>query len=170
MENIGLLALQILTLTIMLVGLFSLMTLVVPGLVIIWVGALIYALINGLTWASGIILGFITALMIIGNLVDNLMMGAGARIKGASWLAIGVALVAALAGTLLFPPFGGLIAALAGILIVEMIRLKEFKKAWESLKGMASGCGWAFIIRFIIGIIMILWWLVWAFLLPAFGI
>jgi uncharacterized protein YqgC (DUF456 family) len=169
MENIGLVALQIITLAIMLVGLLSLFTLVVPGLVIIWVGALIYALILGLNWPSGILFGFITVLMLVGNLVDNLMMGAGARQKGASWLSIGVALIAAVVGTLAWPPFGGLLAALAGILIVELIRLKEMKKAWESLKGMASGCGWAFVIRFLIGVIMIFWWLVWAFLLPYLG-
>lgn len=167
MENIGQTALQIITLSIMLVGLFSLMTLVVPGLVIIWVSALIYALITGFDWISGVLFGIITILMLLGNLADNLMMGAGARMRGASWLAIGAALICAVAGTLLWPPFGGLIAALIGIFLVEMVRLKEFRKAWDSVKGMASGCGWAFVIRFGIGILMILWWLVWAFLLPT---
>jgi uncharacterized protein len=162
----GIAALQAVTLAIMLVGLFSLATMIVPGLVIIWVSALIYALITGLDWVSGTLFGFITLLMIAGNLADNLMMGAGARVKGASWLAIGVAMIAAVAGTIIWPPFGGLVFSLVGIFVVELLRLKEMNKAWQSLRGMASGCGWAFVIRFIIGIIMILWWIVWAFLLP----
>ena len=166
METTGLIALQIVILSIMIVGLFSLLTLVIPGLVIIWVGALIYALVTGLNWASGIAFGLISVLMIAGNIIDNVMMGAGARKQGASWISITVALVAALVGTLVWPPFGGLLVALAGIFIVEMIRLKEFKKAWESVKGLAGGCGWAFVIRFSIGVMMIGLWLVWAFLLP----
>ena len=104
--------------------------------------------------------------MIIGNLSDNLMMGAGARQKGASWLSIAVALVAAIAGTIVWPPFGGFLAALVGVFLVELIRLKELRKAWNSLRGMASGCGWSIVLRFLIGTIMIFWWILWAFFVP----
>ena len=48
--SIGQVALQILTLTVMLVGLFSLLFPMIPGLVIIWVPALIYGLITGFDW------------------------------------------------------------------------------------------------------------------------
>lgn len=166
MGEISLVVLQVITLTIMLAGLVSLLTALLPGLVIIWVGALIYGLVTGFNWVSGILFGFITVLMLLGNITDNIMMSAGARQKGASWLSIGVALLAAVAGTVLLPPFGGLIFALVGVFLVELIRLKELKKAWESLKGLAGGCGWSVFLRFIIGIIMICWWLVWAFVLP----
>jgi len=169
MAEFGLVALQILTGSIMLVGLFSLLTALVPGLVIIWIGALIYGLITGFDWVSAVLFGFITVLMLIGNITDNLMMGAGARQKGASWLSIGIALIAAIVGTIVWPPFGGFLAALIGVFLFEFIRLKEMKKAWESLKGMAGGCGWAVVLRFVIGTIMIFWWLVWAFLIPQFG-
>jgi uncharacterized protein YqgC (DUF456 family) len=164
--NIGEVALQVLTLTVMLVGLFSLLIPVIPGLVIIWVPALIYGLITGFDWAGGVLFGFITILMVVGNISDNLMMGAGARNKGASWISIAVALIAAIAGTLLWPPVGGFLAALVGVFLVELLRLKELRKAWESLRGMASGCGWSIVLRFIIGMIMIFWWILWAFFVP----
>lgn len=169
MEEYGLAALQVITLAIMLAGLLSLFTLILPGLVIIWVGPLIYGLITGFTWPTGILFGFITVLMLFGNIADNLMMGASARVKGASWLAIGVAMVAAVVGTLVFPPFGGIIASLVGIFAVEMIRLKEVPQALESMKGMAQGCGWGLVLRFVIGLIMIFWWIIWAFFLPQIG-
>jgi hypothetical protein len=166
MANIGQIALQVLTLSIMLVGLFGLLIPIIPGLVIIWVAALIFGLISGFQWVGGVLFGVITLLMVIGNLADNFMMGAGARQKGASWLSIGVALVAAVIGTLFWPPFGGLLVALVGVFIVELIRLREMRKAWDSLRGMASGCGWSIAVRFLIGMIMIFWWIIWAFLLP----
>ncbi len=79
MEIIGEVALQIVVLAVMLVGLFGLLTLVIPGLTIIWVAALVYGLVTGFDIWSGILFGIITLLMLFGNVVDNLFMGAGAR-------------------------------------------------------------------------------------------
>lgn len=152
-------ALQAITLVIMLVGLFGLAIPILPGLVIIWVAALVYWIVTGFTLTSGILLAVITVLMVAGSLVDNVIMGATARQKGASWVAIGVALVLALVGSLVLPPFGGIIAALIGLFGVEYYRLKDWRKAMDSTKSMAVGCGWAALIRFSIGMVMILlWW------------
>src|SRR5512133_2103805 len=106
----------------MLFGLFSLVMPVLPGLVIIWVPALVYGLVTGFNWVNGILFGVMTLLMLFGNIVDNLIMGQRARQQGASWLAIAVALGAGVVGSLVFPPFGGLIAALIGLFAVEYFR------------------------------------------------
>jgi hypothetical protein len=45
---------------------------------------------------------------------------------------------------------------------VEWIRCKDWRKALASLKGMMIGWGWAFVIRFIIGLVMIGLWFIWA--------
>lgn len=152
-------------LAVMFVGLFSLLLIVVPGLTIIWVGALIYFLVDGLNWGSGIIFAILTILMLGGNLVDNYMMGASARQKGASWLAIAVALIGGLLGTLLWTPLGGLLIAMLGLFVVEYIRLRDWRQAYESTRSMIIGCGWAGVIRFGIGIVMIALYAVWAFLI-----
>jgi uncharacterized protein YqgC (DUF456 family) len=160
-EDMGPVALQTIILLVMLVGLIGLAIPVLPGLVIIWVAALVYGLITGFTWVNGAILAVMTVLMIGGSLVDNVIMGASARQKGASWLAIGVALALGLAGSLIMPPFGGLVAALIGLFAVEYYRLKDVDKAIESTKSMAIGCGWAAVIRFSIGLLMIGMWAIW---------
>ena len=165
--NIGLVTLQVIVLISMLIGLFGLLIPLFPGLVVIWVAALIYGLITGIHGVIWVFFIFITVLMLFGNVIDNVMMGAGAKQTGASWLSIGVALVAGVAGTLLFPPIGGIIAALIGVFLVELIRVRELKKAAESLWGMVQGFGWSFFVRFIIGAIMIAWWVAWAFFLPT---
>jgi uncharacterized protein YqgC (DUF456 family) len=157
---------QVITLIIMATGMLSLFTFIVPGLTIVWVGALIYGLATGFDWVSGGIFAVMTVLMLVGNTADNILMGAGARVQGASWLSIGAAIVAAIAGTAFFPPFGGVIAALIAIFLVEIIRLKEWRKALDSMKGMASGCGWAFMARFVIGMLIIFLWLVWVYIIP----
>ena len=152
-------------LAVMFLGLFSLALIVVPGLTIIWVAALVYMFIDGLNWGSGIIFILLTLMMIFGNVVDNYMMGASARQKGASWLAIGVALAGGLLGSILWTPLGGLLVAMLGLFAVEFIRLKNWRQAYESTRSMLVGCGWAGVIRFSIGLLMIALYLVWAFLL-----
>jgi uncharacterized protein len=161
MNDAGLAGLRIVALAVMLFGLFSLLIPVLPGLVIIWVPALVYGLVTGFNLGSGVLFALITLLMIAGSLVDNVIMGARAKVQGASWLAIGVSLVAGLLGSLAFPPFGGLIAALIGLFVVEILRLKNLKRALESTKSMAIGCGWAAVIRFGMGAVMILLWGAW---------
>ncbi len=150
---------------VMLLGLFSLLFYIIPGLTIIWLAVLVYAIVDGLTLWSGIIFGAITLLMIGGNIIDNLMMGKEARKSGASWVSIIVALVAGIAGTFILPPFGGLIFAAVGILIVEWIRKKNFKDGLKSTGGILKGCGFAVVARFSIGLIMIALWGVWVWLI-----
>ncbi len=154
-------ALQAVILAVMLFGLFSLVIPALPGLVIIWAPALVYGLVTGFNWINGILFAIITLLMLFGSVVDNIIMGQRARQTGASWIAITVSLIAGLAGSLFFPPFGGLVGALLGLFVVEILRLKDIRSAIKSTKEMALGCGWAAVIRFGLGVIMILLWLAW---------
>lgn len=150
---------------VMAIGQVGLLFYIIPGLTIIWLAILAYGIVNGFTLGSGIIFGVITLLMIGGNLVDNLAMGKEARKTGASWLGIVVALVAGIAGTFLLPPFGGLLFAAVGILIVEWIRKKDFKEGLKSTGGILKGCGFAVIVRFFIGLLMIGLWAIWVWLI-----
>lgn len=161
MEAITNYALPAVTLAVMLFGLFGLLIPILPGLVIIWLAALVYGLVTGFSWGSGILFAIITLLMVAGSLVDNFLMGASARQTGASWLAIGVALVAGVIGSLVWPPFGGLLAALLGLFLVEYLRVRQWRLAWESTRSMATGCGWAVVVRLIMGGVMILLWGIW---------
>jgi uncharacterized protein len=147
----------------MLVGLLGLIIPVYPGLNIIWIAALIYAIIDGFMWPAWLYFAFITLLMLVGNLADNYFIGARARKTGASWLAIAVGYIAGIAGTFIIPLLGGLVFSILGVLIVEMIQKKDWKIAWVITKEMALGFGWAVVVRIGIGAIMISIWLVWAF-------
>jgi hypothetical protein len=71
-------------------------------------------------------------------------------------------MVAGIAGTILFPPIGGLIAAPLVILLLEYRRQRDIHKALLTLRGLAIGWGSAFVVRFFIGVAMIGLWLVWA--------
>jgi uncharacterized protein len=167
MNSVGLALFQAVIFTVMVLGLLSLLTNLVPGLVIIWAGALVYGIyeVTTQTYTAGGIVLFvlITGLMLFGSIVDNILMGATAKQGGASWLAIGISMVAGIAGSFIpfLFPFGGLICSLAALFIVEAIRLKNWREAVKSTKSMMVGCGFSVLARFGIGILMILFWLIW---------
>jgi hypothetical protein len=150
------------TMTLMLAGLLVLPLL--PGLVIIWAAALGYGLAAGFGTLGWIMFAILTVLMIAGSLVDNVIMGRSAHKEGAPWWATLLALVAAILGSFLIPipVIGGILAALGTLFVIEWIRHKDWRKALVTIKGMAVGWSWAFVIRFIIGIFMIGLWLIWA--------
>ena len=160
MQDIGYFALLFITQFVMLAGLLGLVVPVYPGLVIMWLAALGYGVIQGFGAVGIWIFVIQTVLMLIGSLVDNLMMAVGGRQGGASWGSILVAIAAGILGTLFFPPIGGIIAAPLAVMGLEYLRLRDWKQAWLALRGMATGLGLSFFIRFGIGIVMMgLWWI-----------
>ena len=73
---------HVIILAVMLVGLFGLIFPILPGLVIIWLAALVYGLVGGFTWQNGFIFAVMTVMMLIGNVIDNFIMGVSARKTG----------------------------------------------------------------------------------------
>ena len=147
----------------MLVGLVGLIIPVFPGLVVIWLAALVFGLVTGFETLGTVLFVLITLLMLVGAVIDNILMAALARQGGASWVSIILGMVAGLAGTILFPPIGGLLAAPAVILLLEYRRRRDWGKSWQATRGLVLGWGLSFLIRFGIGLLMIALWLVWAF-------
>jgi len=146
----------------MLIGLIGLAVPIVPGLVIIWLAALGYGIFAGFGTLGWVMFAIITILMIAGSVVDNILMGTQAHQSGAAWWSVLIALIAGIAGNFALPVIGGVLAALLALFLVEWIRRKNWREALTAMKGMALGCGWAFVIRFIIGVIMIGLWMIWA--------
>jgi uncharacterized protein YqgC (DUF456 family) len=149
-----------LVLTVMVVGMIVIP--ILPGLVIIWVAAGAYGLIAGFGVLGWVMFALITLLMLAGSILDNVLMGASAHKKGAPWWVILLALAAAIGGNFLLPIIGGILAGFLVLFLVEWLRLKDWRRALESMKGMVIGWGWAFVFRFIMGMIMIGLWLIWA--------
>lgn len=151
----------VLTLVVMLVGLFGLIVPILPGAVIMWLAALGYGLLNGWSGTGIAIFIVISLLALFATFADNLFMGAGARQGGASWTSIVLAILAGVAGTLLLPPIGGLIAAPLVILLLEYRRLGDWDMALKSLRGLATGFGISYVVRLGVGVVILILWGLW---------
>jgi len=156
-------AVQVLVMAAMVIGLFGLIIPIFPGLNIIWASALGYGILTGFPTIGIWMFALMTVLMVAGNLVDNLFIGAKALQKGGSWWTILIATAGGILGSLILPPIGGLVFALGGAFLYEYSRHKDWRKALNLTQGMAVGCGWAFVVRFFIGMLMIGLWIIWAF-------
>lgn len=152
-----------LTLFFILVGLVGLIVPIFPGIVVIWLATMVYGIVVGFSTVGIIIFVVLTVLMIAGTMADNFLMAAGSRTGGASWWTIAAGLLAGTIGTIVFPPFGGLIAAPLVILLIEFLRVREINQAWRATGGLVVGWGMSFFVRLGIGILMLLLWLLWAF-------
>ena len=161
--------LEALTLFVLLVGLLGLIVPVFPGLTVMWLGTLVYALIQNaagnMTGWKWFLFGLITVLMIIGNIADNLIIARKMRDKYIPWSSILWAFAAGIVASLFFTPLIGLVAAPAGLFLAEMSRLKNREAAIDSTKAYMIGWGWAFGARFLIGLMMTGFWVIWAWVL-----
>ena len=158
-------ALETFTLFVLLVGLAGLIIPVFPGLFIMWLATLVYALIqnaaNMMTTWDWIAFGIITVLMIGGNVADNLIIARKMRDQYIPWSSIIMAFAAGILVSIFFTPIFGLIAAPLGLFLAENRRLKNRDEAWKATKVYMVGWGWAFGARFAVGITMIVLWMLW---------
>ncbi len=160
--------LETFTLFVLIVGLLGLIIPVFPGLTVMWLGTLVYALIQAaagkMTGWDWFLFALITLLMIVGNVVDNIIIARKMRDKYVPWSSILLAFVAGIIASLFLTPLIGLIAAPLGLFLAEMGRLKNREAAIASTKAYMIGWGWAFGARFIIGLMITGFWMLWAWL------
>ncbi len=159
--------LQTLTLFVLLIGWIGVLVPVFPGLLIMWLATLFYALVenglgrmSGLTWA---LFGLITALMLVGNVIDNIIITRKMRGRAIPWRSIALAFLAGLIASLFLTPIVGLLAAPATLFAVESLRLRSRRLGFESARAYMIAWGWSFAAVFGIGLLMIVVWLLWAF-------
>lgn len=161
--------LEIFTLFALIVGLLGLVIPIFPGLVIMWLGTLVYALLQNaagnMTGWKWVVFGIITLLMITGSIADNIIIARKMRDQYVPWSSILFAFGASLVASLFFTPLIGLAAAPVGLYLAESRRLKKSEAAIESTKAYMIGWGWAFGARFLIGLAMIGFWMIWAWIL-----
>jgi len=160
--------LEVLTFLVLLTGLIGLVVPIFPGLTVMWIGTLVYAIIQGIsgnmTWVGWLLFVLITLLMIGGNVVDNIIITKHMLEKDVPWSSIFISFAAGIVVSLFFTPLAGMVASPVGLFLAEWGRKKDKQVALDNTKAWMTGWGWSFLARFGIGIVMILFWGLWAWL------
>lgn len=145
----------VLTLLVMVVGLIGIILPIIPGTVIIFVAALIYALIEGfqaIGWPTLVLLGLLTA---VATTADIWASSVGAKVGGASGWSVLVGLIGGLVGFFLFTLPGAIIGAVLGVLLTEIVRVGDWRQAFKAGGGWVLGWVMATVVQLAIGLIMV---------------
>jgi hypothetical protein len=148
----------------MLVALLGSLIPIFPGPTVLWGLALVYGLVNGFDTRGAIFFGIISILGFIGTIVDNLITAGSAKLAGASWISLILAMVVGFFSSLAFTPIIGIAVTLLVLYTAEIMHHKDQQKAWEATRSMLFGWGWTALARFGIGFLMVVLWGVWAWL------
>ncbi len=167
--------LQARTLGVMLIGLMGLIVPVFPGLLIMWLATLFYALLESaagrMAWYQWVLFGLITVLMVFGQVIDNIIIARKMRGRAIPWFSIALAYVGGLLGTLVFAPIvtiftpvAGVMASLLTLFGAEWLRLRRARLAFASARSYMVAWSWSWAAVFSVGVLMILIWGLWAIL------
>lgn len=155
-----------LTLFVLLIGLVGLIVPIFPGLTVMWLGTLVYALLQSaaqrMTFWDWVLFAIITLLMIVGNIVDNIIIARKMRDKFVPWSSIILAFTASLIASLFLTPLVGLAVAPLALFLFEYRRLRDRTAALDATKAYMIGWGWSFAARFGIGVLILGSWMLWA--------
>lgn len=147
---------------VMVVGLCGVIVPIVPGLVMVWVTALIYGFAVGWSGLGVGVMALLTVLLIISLGLSFVVPRKTAAASGASgWSQLG-GLVGAVIGFFVIPFVGIIVGALVGVYLVELILKEDSAEAWTATKGLAKGFGISVVIDLAIGIVMLAAWSLWA--------
>ena len=154
--------LEVVTFAVLVFGLLGLLIPVFPGLTVMWIATLIYAVIQGMlgnmNWVDWVLFSLITLLMIGGNIVDNIIIAKHVRDKDVPWSSILWSFAAGIVVSLFFTPIIGIIASPVALYLAEWRRLKDKQTALANTKAWMTGWGWSVAARIGIGVGMIVFW------------
>lgn len=151
-----------LALLVMLVGVAGTVLPALPGLALIWIVALIYAIATGFAALTPLAFAGITLLAAIGLAADFFVTQATTRYAGASWQAALAGLIGGIIGMILgffvggigAGP-GGIIGALIGVVGVEYLHRKDLRAAMKAGGSWLAGCLASRLVQFFIALIIV---------------
>jgi uncharacterized protein len=120
----------------MAVGVIGTVLPMIPGTILILLGALIYAFADGFQivgWPTLVVMGLLTA---VATTADIWASSVGAKIGGASGWSVLLGLVGGLVGLVIFSLPGAVVGAVLGVLLTEILRVRDWRKA------LRAGGGW----------------------------
>ncbi len=129
----------------------------VPGPALVWAIATIYAALTGFQHVGvpGVVI--MTALMILGSTTSWWVQALGMKAQGGSCLAVIGALIGGLVGTfaIQIPFLGTLIGIVAGSLLFEFARVREFRQALRTGSAALSSYLLVILIEIVLSLVML---------------
>jgi uncharacterized protein len=148
----------------MAVGLVGTIVPIVPGLALIWAGALGFGIAEGFDGPGALLFGTITIVGLAGEVAGVVLPKRSAGRAGAGRWSLLLGVTAALAGFFLVPVVGLPLGGALGIYVGEHLRTRDPHVAWRATMATLRGFGLAALAQFGAGLFMVVLWLMWVVL------
>ena len=144
-----------LALVVMFLGLIGIALPMLPGTILIFGAALAYAVLDkfqAVGWPTVIVLGVLTA---VATTAEVWATSVGAKAGGASAWSVLAGLFGGLVGLVFFSLPGSIIGALLGVVVVEVLRVRDWEKVFKAGGGWILGWLLSVVLQLGIGLVMI---------------
>jgi len=145
----------VVALVLMFIGLLGVILPLVPGIVLVYLAALLYAVIEGFAKIGPITLAVLTVLAVVGVTADLWVSSLGAKVGGASVWALLGGLALGLVGLVFFSLPGAILGSVLGVIMVEMGRVGDWRKVLKSGGGWLIGWLLSTVVQLSLALIMI---------------
>ena len=146
------------------IGLVGTVVPIVPGLALVWAGALGYGLAEGFGADGSVLFTAITVVALLGEVAGLVLPHRAAGGAGASRTSMLLGAAVAVAGFFIVPVVGLPLGGALGIYLGEHLRTRDAGTAWRATVATLKGFGLAAIAQFAAGVTMVLLWLGWVFI------
>lgn len=147
----------------MILGLIGIVIPILPGLLLIWLTTLAYALVEGFEAIDAFTFIAITIIALLAGTADIWMSLLGAKTGGASFRAMALGLVGGIIGFIIGSPIpivgnliGGIVGYAFGVLIGQFHKYRDWNSAFKASVGGIVGWGIATVTQVIAGVVIIL--------------
>lgn len=120
------------------VGLLGIALPVLPGLLLVLAGVLLWAVMEGTGLAWGIFAAGV-AVAVAGFALQYLLPGRRMRERGVQTSTLGIAMLFGLVGFFVVPVVGAPLFFVAGIYLVELSRYRDGQRAWAATRSALKG-------------------------------
>lgn len=141
------------------VGLAGIVLPILPGLLLIWGSVTVWALVEQTTTAW-VVLAVATVLVVTSQVLKYALPGRRLRAAGVPTRGIVLGAALGVVGFFVVPVVGLFLGFVAGIYLVERMRLRTHDSAWRSTVHALKAVGLAILIELFTGLLVAAGWLV----------
>ncbi len=151
---------ELLILLAMLVGLVGVLLPVLPGLLLIWLAGLAWALLDGGGFARWAVFAVMSVVLLVGTVAKVALPARSARTSGAPRSTVLLGGLGAIVGFFVIPVVGLVVGGVGAIYLAELNRLGDRASAWRSTRAVLVGVGIGIVIELTSGVIAVAVWVV----------
>lgn len=141
-----------------LIGIAGVIVPVMPGLVLCWLGVLVWAIFADGGWARWLVLGVVTAIALVGVVAKYAWPGRNLKRSGVPNRTLLLGGVFAIVGFFVIPVVGLVIGFVLGVWLAEQARLRDSQRAWASTKHALKAVGLSMLIELGAGLSIAVVW------------